>query len=124
MLCQKNNGYVPEDLSPVCQKLINSYIEVIADIRDNSKNSEDHVRYGLFDIGENTHHVYNVVKDTPFLRMYKANHFDKTVETRINDLKDIKSELTHFVLENLEYEHHFDLENSYVDEMRYAMEDL
>ena len=99
LLCNANQKKIGE-YSMQCDKLIETYTNFVNKLRAHTDDKGQHLRFYYFDLGKNSHHLYEIGKQSPFIRIYKLGKFDNFVDHMIpNDLSNFDNDLTHFLLD-------------------------
>ena len=87
-------------LSGKCQGLLKKYETIVAKLRGHSDPDGEHIRYGSFDMGKNSYHVYQLGKQTPLMRLYKMGRYNNYVDHQIpKKLDTFENDIVHFLLD-------------------------
>jgi hypothetical protein len=101
-LCNRKN--ILNSMSMACDNLINQFKSILKKIRQQWEGQEGLVRYGFYDLGKNSFDLLNIMKKSPFLRLYKMGKKDEYVDMEISkDLSVLNDEFTQFMLVNMEH---------------------
>lgn len=57
----------------------------------------ENIAFGYFDMNKNSHHVFKVMNEDVFLRIYKYSDFNNPVDTVIDKSQSFEEQLLHFL---------------------------
>ena len=98
-LCNQNPGTLYAD-SMKCDKLVKSFSSIVEKVRSKNDPSGEHIRFGYFDLGKNSYHVYQIQGKVPLIRIYKLGKYNNFVDHVIEDGGDgFQSDMIHFLLD-------------------------
>lgn len=95
-----DNPTTEAQLSGKCEQLLNRYRSLVAKLRTHSDPQGEHIRYGSFDMGKNSYHIYQLGKDTPLIRLYKMGRYNNYVDHLVpKKLDSFENDVVHFLLD-------------------------
>ena len=97
--CHPNQSTAGE-FSGKCEALKERYKKMVRHLRDHSDPEAEMIRYGMFDLGKNSHYYYQIGKNVPFIRIYKMGKFNNFLDHIIpQDNTNFENDIVHFLMD-------------------------
>jgi hypothetical protein len=97
--CHPNQAKAGQ-FSGKCEALKERFKVMVGHLREHSDPDGEMIRYGMFDLGKNSHYYYQIGKAVPFIRMYKMGKYNNFVDHVIPEDNDtFENDIIHFLMD-------------------------